>query len=93
MKMIVNHEFTKSLRIVFQSMLTVDSRCDKVRLFKYMTEDITMQKWECVCGYIYDPVLGDPDSGIKPGTAFEDIPEDWLCPVCFLTKEAFSPLN
>lgn len=52
-----------------------------------------MQKWECVCGYIYDPEIGDPDSGIAPGTAFEDIPDDWLCPVCFLTKEAFSPIN
>ena len=40
-----------------------------------------MQKYVCgACGYIYDPALGDPDSGIAPGTAFEDIPEDWVCP-------------
>ena len=49
-----------------------------------------MAKYECtVCGYTYDPELGDPDSGIKPGTAFEDIPEDWVCPVCGASKDQF----
>jgi len=38
-------------------------------------------KFECPCGYIYDPELGDPDGGIAPGTKWEDIPEDWVCPV------------
>lgn len=42
-----------------------------------------------VCGYIYDPEVGDPDSGIKPGTPFEDIPEDWVCPVCGVGKDQF----
>ena len=46
-------------------------------------------KFECPCGYIYDPELGDPDGGIAPGTAWEDIPEDWVCPVCGLGKDAF----
>jgi len=47
-----------------------------------------MKKYECVtCGYIYDPELGDPDSGIEPGTAFEDIPEDWVCPLCGVGKD------
>ena len=42
-----------------------------------------MKKYKCeVCGYIYDPQLGDPDNGIEPGTAFEDLPEDWVCPLC-----------
>ena len=42
-----------------------------------------MKKYICdVCGYEYDPAVGDPDGGIAPGTAFEDIPEDWVCPVC-----------
>ncbi len=51
-----------------------------------------MQKYVCtVCGYIYDPELGDPDSGIAPGTAFEDVPDDWVCPVCFVGKEDFEP--
>ena len=42
-----------------------------------------MKKYRCiVCDYIYDPVEGDPDGGIDPGTAFEDIPDDWVCPLC-----------
>ena len=42
-----------------------------------------MKKYVCeTCGYVYDPEVGDPDSGIAPGTAFEDIPDDWVCPVC-----------
>ena len=45
-----------------------------------------MKKYECPCGYVYDPEAGDPDSGIAPGTAFEDIPEDWVCPVCGLGR-------
>ena len=48
------------------------------------------QKYICtVCEYIYDPALGDPDSGIAPGTAFEDIPDDWECPDCGVKKEDF----
>ena len=50
-----------------------------------------MRKFQCtVCGYIYEPELGDPDSGIAPGTAFEDTPEDWSCPVCGVNKEDFA---
>ena len=48
-----------------------------------------MKKYVCVCGYEYDPSVGDPDSGIAPGTAFEDIPEDWVCPVCGASKADF----
>ena len=49
-----------------------------------------MEKWECtVCGYIYDPAEGDPDSGIAPGTRFEDIPDDWVCPDCGVEKDMF----
>ncbi len=51
-----------------------------------------MQKYQCpACDYIYDPALGDPDSGIAPGTAFEDIPDDWVCPDCGLAKADFEP--
>ncbi len=47
-------------------------------------------KYQCEpCGYIYDPAVGDPDSGIAPGTAFEDLPEDWVCPVCGVGKDEF----
>lgn len=49
-----------------------------------------MIKYKCtVCGYIYDPEKGDSDSGIKPGTPFEDLPDDWVCPVCGASKDAF----
>ncbi|KDR94196.1 Rubredoxin [Peptoclostridium litorale DSM 5388] len=49
-----------------------------------------MKKYVCLaCGYVYDPEVGDPDSGVSPGTAFEDIPEDWLCPLCGVGKDMF----
>jgi rubredoxin len=52
-----------------------------------------MQKYVCVlCGYIYDPDLGDPDGGVKPGTAFEDIPDTWVCPLCGASKADFEPV-
>jgi len=52
-----------------------------------------MQKWECtVCGWVYDPAKGDPSQGIQPGTAFEDLPEDWVCPECGAPKDMFQPL-
>ena len=51
-------------------------------------------KYECtVCGYIYDPELGDPDGGIKPGTPFEEIPDDWVCPVCGASKDQFKKIE
>ena len=47
-------------------------------------------KYRCtVCGYIYEPDKGDPDGSIKPGTAFEDIPDDWVCPECGASKDEF----
>lgn len=49
-----------------------------------------MDKYVCtVCGYVYDPMEGDPDSGIEAGTAFGDLPDDWVCPVCGAPKEDF----
>ena len=52
-----------------------------------------MQKYVCgPCGYVYDPEVGDPDNGIAPGTAFEDLPEDWVCPLCGLGKDVFENL-
>lgn len=51
-----------------------------------------MQKYRCIpCGYLYDPEQGDPDNGVAPGTAFEDLPQDWVCPVCFVEKDQFEP--
>ena len=49
-----------------------------------------MQKYRCIpCGYLYDPEQGDPDNGVAPGTAFEDLPQDWVCPICFVDKDQF----
>jgi rubredoxin len=52
-----------------------------------------MEKWECTaCGYIYDPEEGDPVNGIKSGTPFEDLPDDWVCPQCGVGKEFFQKI-
>lgn len=49
-----------------------------------------MQKYKCsVCGYVYDPEVGDPDGGINPGTSFEGLADNWVCPVCGAPKDAF----
>jgi rubredoxin len=53
-----------------------------------------MKKYRCtVCGYVYDPEKGDADSGIPAGTAFEDLPRDWCCPVCGAEKDAFEAVD
>ena len=53
-----------------------------------------MEKWECTaCGYIYDPEKGDPENGIDPGTKFEDLPDDWVCPQCGVSKEFFQKMD
>ena len=53
-----------------------------------------MDKYECLaCGYIYDPKIGDPDNGIAPGTAFEDLPDDWVCPDCGAGKDQFEKIS
>jgi flavin reductase (DIM6/NTAB) family NADH-FMN oxidoreductase RutF/rubredoxin len=58
---------------------------------KTRRKEVSMTKYTCdVCGYVYDPAAGDPDAGIKPGTKFEDLPEDWVCPVCGADKSNFS---
>ena len=51
-----------------------------------------MKKYECVWGYIYDEELGDPEHGIAPGTKFEDLPDDFECPDCGLSKDAFTEM-
>ncbi len=51
-----------------------------------------MKKYVCdICGYVYDEALGDPDSDIAPGTKWEDVPEDYECPLCGASKDEFSP--
>jgi len=49
-----------------------------------------MKSYVClVCGYVYDPAVGDEDNGVTPGTSFEDLPEDWVCPLCGVGKDQF----
>lgn len=49
-----------------------------------------MRKWICLpCGYVYDESVGDPDTGLAPGTRFDDIPDDWMCPDCGVSKADF----
>jgi rubredoxin len=53
-----------------------------------------MSQYRCtICGYIYDPDNGEPDSDIPPGTAFETLPDDWKCPVCGAPKDAFEKIG
>ena len=64
---------------------------DKSKLnIQKIKEKTIYDKYYCtVCGYVYDPEIGDDNSGIKPGTLFEDLPDDWSCPVCGATKDMF----
>lgn len=53
-----------------------------------------MTKYQCnICPYVYDPEVGDPDNGVPPGTAWEDLPEDWVCPLCQAPKDEFTALE
>ncbi len=87
----------KHLLLVRQSALCMKNNqiClnDTDKYHKYIIYEVKgvpkMKKYLCPCGYEYDPAVGDPDNGIAPGTAFEDLPDDWVCPVCGLNKSAF----
>ena len=60
--------------------------------WKQVAERCIPRRWKCTaCDYVYDPAKGDPETGIAPGTPFEEIPDDWACPLCGLSKEAFRP--
>ena len=60
----------------------------------HIQEIIKMAKWECsVCSYIYDPEKGDGINGIPPGTPFEALPDDWVCPACGANKEVFEKIE
>ena len=57
---------------------------------KAIYEEVFVDKYECIpCGYIYDPEVGDPDSGIPKGTPFDKLPDDWVCPLCGASKDQF----
>jgi len=68
------------------------NRFHKIRIRSVQEEKMT--KWECmVCGYVYDPAVGDPDNGIAPGTSFDDLPDDWVCPDCGVGKDMFEKVE
>jgi len=61
---------------------------------KHKQEESGLDKYECtICGYVYDPAEGDPEGGISPGTRFEDIPDDWVCPTCGASKDQFEKVQ
>ncbi|BAY31777.1 rubredoxin-type Fe(Cys)4 protein [Nostoc carneum NIES-2107] len=74
--------------------LVMDARKPMVKCSKIgnLPGGSTMSKYICsVCGYEYDPEAGDPDSGVEPSTTFDEISDDWVCPVCGAGKEEFEP--
>ena len=67
---------------------------EKNKTDKQIEKGKNMKKYKCtLCGYIYDPEIGDPSNGIEPGTSFEDLPDDWTCPECGASKDEFEPLE
>lgn len=69
---------------------TYNKELDKTKKIE-KKEEKKMDKYVCdVCGYVYNPEEGDPDNGIEPGTSFEDLPDDWVCPVCGAPKSEFT---
>jgi rubredoxin len=62
---------------------------DHARQTHLIKRRMLMDKYECPCGYVYDPELGDPENGIAPGTPFDKLPEDWVCPKCGAEKQYF----
>ena len=73
----------------------MNKKSDIFALFKVIKKGATiMKKYVCdVCGWDYDPEVGDPEHGIEPGTAFEDLPDDFECPLCGVGKDQFSPIE
>lgn len=58
---------------------------------KFKIKEVKLMKYVCdICGYVYDEDLGDADNGIAPGTKWEDLPEDFVCPLCGVGKDSFS---
>lgn len=58
---------------------------------KKIQESDYMDKWICtICGYVYDPAVGDPNNGVAAGTSWDDVPDDWECPICGAPKEDFA---
>jgi len=70
------------------------ARCRPVLRTNFKNKENSMVKYVCeVCGYVYDPAVGDPENGIPAGTAWENVKEDWVCPVCGVGKDQFTAQN
>jgi flavin reductase (DIM6/NTAB) family NADH-FMN oxidoreductase RutF/rubredoxin len=66
----------------------------KIKPKSKIKKGVKKMKYKClICGYIYDPAIGDPDNGVEPGTSFEDLPADWVCPECGAVKDQFEPVK
>jgi rubredoxin len=73
--------------------VAVRQTTNKVVKSRYSSGGRPMDKYQCnVCGYVYDPEIGDPTQNIPPGTSFEDLPDDWTCPECGASKDEFTKL-
>jgi rubredoxin len=92
-----NNIFKDSIDMIYGcscQIVTVASRRTHIKALTEKKGGKKMDKYECtICGYIYDPEQGDPDSGIEPGTSFEDLPDDWVCPVCGAGKDDFKKVE
>jgi len=63
---------------------------ERLTVYPAIKEEQIMDKYVCTpCGYVYDPAVGDPDSGIAPGTPWEQVPDTWVCPICGVGKDMF----
>lgn len=61
-----------------------------IQTLRLLAKEVAMKRWECmICGFVYDEAEGWPDDGIEPGTPWEEVPEDWVCPDCGAAKEDF----
>jgi len=64
------------------------------KLNSFYEEETVMSRYKCkICGYVYDPEKGDPENGVRPGTPFEKLPKDWVCPACGAEKDMFEKEN
>jgi len=83
-----NHQIQKLMN---HSVLHFCAKLDVLKIhMEFFMTDTPARKWQCiVCGLVYDEALGWPDDGIAPGTAWEDVPGDWLCPDCGVGKDDF----
>lgn len=75
------------------SRISETKKADKPNNYFLILKGAKMDKYECICGYVYDPAKGDVDNGVNPGTAFADLPADWVCPLCGATQDNFKKLD